>query len=170
MIEIDGFKRSDIEGLRRLLRQAGPADQGLPGLLATRSRWRRRRNHPRSRSDHGGRSAACRDRRLRRARQRGRDHADGRPRPRKPEEAGGDLDRWAPANRPSGDSFSYRRALGNLFAVAAGAGISVAVAAGDNGSAECSREGEFIDPAAAHGQRSGQPRVGDRRWRNEPRT
>lgn len=36
---------------------------------------------------------------------------------------------------------SYRRALGNLFAVAAGAGISVAVAAGDNGSAECSREG-----------------------------
>jgi kumamolisin len=36
---------------------------------------------------------------------------------------------------------AYRRGLGNLFAVAAGAGISVAVAAGDNGSAECSSNG-----------------------------
>lgn len=35
----------------------------------------------------------------------------------------------------------YRRGLDNLFAVAAGAGISVAVASGDNGSAECSSDG-----------------------------
>lgn len=40
-----------------------------------------------------------------------------------------------------GQQLQYRRGLDNIFAVAAGAGISVLVAAGDNGSANCSTDG-----------------------------
>ncbi len=63
----------------------------------------------------------------------------------------------APGTRPSAISISlgqceptlygemqFRRGLNNIFAVAAGAGISVVVAAGDNGSAECSTNGNAV--------------------------
>ena len=136
VVEIDGFRHSDIATFDKCFGVQDAADPGRPGAAADQTAAARRRDHARPRDALGRGAEAGPDPRLR-----GQPKPPGGDRPRPPASALG-----SPGHRPDVISISLgicepelpgslalRGVYDDIFAIAAGAGISTLVSAGDTG-------------------------------------